>query len=76
MANSPFEFERMTAWKPAAPVMTIDAPAIGWPSEVAKSPLDSAGGQLREQRSRNENQSRQQRPEPDCRETTAIGGAR
>jgi hypothetical protein len=41
-------------------------------SHVAKRPLDSAGIQLREQCSMNENQSRQERPKPDFWQTKAT----
>ena len=44
----------------------------GMASHVAKRPLDSAGIQLREQCSMNENQSRQERPKPDFWQTKAT----
>jgi len=39
---------------------------------VAERPLDGASIQLREQRSGNEKQSRQERPKPDFWQTKAI----
>ena len=67
----------MTVRKPAA-AGDEDRRAGQWMAiHGAESPLDGAGGQLRQQRSRNESHSRQQKPEPaDAWETTAIAGAR
>ncbi len=75
MANPPFEFERITARKPAAPLTTIVAPASGWPFMSRSVPsmvpvfncASSAPGTKTKVASK--------RPKPDRRQTTATGAS-